>query len=136
MIPAAWENADDTYLNGDVLKENMTLFVCECNDRLTISPRIHYLYRKDSKQVHGIFESLFRADLKPCNVFRLNTEQNRGQNLMTPFLRFSTDGINNRLMEIHQKEFLIDGKEEWDDITIRDWAGNLVRLYIIQWADA
>lgn len=136
MIPAAWENADETYLNGDVLKENMTLFVCECNDRLTISPRIHYLYRKDSKQVHGIFESLFRADLKPCNVFRLNTEQNRGQNLMTPFLRFSTDGINNRLMEIHQKEFLIDGKEEWDDITIRDWAGNLVRLYMIQWADA
>lgn len=55
---------------------------------------------------------------------------------MTPFLRFSTDGINNRLMEIHQKEFLIDGKEEWDDITIRDWAGNLVRLYMIQWADA
>lgn len=136
MTPVTWENADHTYLNGDVLKENMRLFVCERSNRLTISPRIHYLYIKDNKQVCGIFEGLFRADLKPRNVFRLNTEQNRGQNLITPFLHFSTDGTNDHLMEIQQREFLIDGKEEWDAVIIRDWEGSPVRLYMIEWADA
>ena len=81
-------------------------------------------------------EGLFRADLKPRNVFRLNTEQNRGQNLITPFLHFSTDGTNDHLMEIQQREFLIDGKEEWDAVIIRDWEGSPVRLYMIEWADA
>ena len=136
MTPATWENADHTYLNGAFMEENMKLFVCERNDRLMVSPRIHYLYRKENITAKGIFESLFRGDLKPQNVFNLNTEQDRNRNLMTPFLRFSEDGISNRLMEIHQSEFLIDGKEEWDAVTIRDWDGNPVRLYMIQWTDS
>lgn len=135
MTPVTWENADHTYLNGDVLRENMKLFICERSDGLTISPRIHYLYMKDNKQAHGIFECLFRADLKPQNVFRLNTEKNREQNLITPFLHFSTDGMNDHLMETHQREFLIDGKEKWDAVTIIDWEGNPVRLYMVQWID-
>lgn len=136
MTPVTWENADHTYLNKNFSGENMKLFVCERNDRITVSPRIHYLYMKENKKVKGIFESLFREDLKPQNVFSVNTEQNRNQNLMTPFLHFSTDGINNQLMEIHHREFLVNGKEEWDAVTIRDWDENMVRLYMIQWADA
>lgn len=135
MTPVTWENADDAYFNGDFPAPNRNLFICERNGRIVVSPKIHYLYRNGNKQVHGIFESLFREDLRPNNVFSLNTEQNRNQNLMTPFLSFSADGINNQLMEINQGEFLIDGKEVWDTVSIRDWDGNTVRLYMIQWAD-
>lgn len=135
MTPVTWENVDHTYLNENFFRENMKLFVCERNDRITVSPRIHYLYLKNNKKVKGIFESLFRGDLKPQNVFNVNTEQNRNQNLLTPFLHFSWDGINDQLMEMHHRGFLINGKDEWDAVTIRDWDENMVKLYMIQWED-
>lgn len=135
MKPVTWENTDDAYFDGDFPAPNRNLFICERNERTVVSPKIHYLYRKGNKQVHGIFESLFREDLRPNNVFNLNTEENRVQNLMTPFLSFSLDDVNDHLMEIHKKEFLIDGKEVRDAVTVRDWDGSKVILYMIQWVD-
>lgn len=144
MIPATWKNVDYTYLNGDFLKNNKKLFVCDREGRITISPRIPYQAVKtvaDTDEtertvvVNGIFESFCLEDEAGTDVFNVNTEENREQNLISPELPFSSDGMNNSLLRIKRGDFLINGDEVCDIVTIRDWDGNMVKLYMIQWTD-
>lgn len=136
MAPTIWGNMADKYLKEDSKEMSRQIFVCERKGLTTVSLRVRYLYAKDDGSTENrVFESVFRKDLKPQYVLNVNTEQSKEQNVMTPSLQFSTDGKNNHVLEMHHKEFIIDGKEEWDVFTIRDWDGEDVNLYIIQWVD-
>lgn len=144
MIPATWENVDYTYLNGDFLKNNKKLFVCDREGRITISPRILYQAvktvvdadkTKRTVVVNNIFESFCMEDEVRTDVFNVNTEEKREQNLISPELPFSLDGMNNSWLRIKSRDFLINEDEMCDIVDIRDWDGNMVKVYMIKWMD-
>lgn len=83
------ENVDSVYLSGKFMGTSLKLFVCEREGQLTISPRIHYLSIKDGGDVEKqIFEHIFKRNMRPQEYFNVNTEENRGQNLITPSIFF------------------------------------------------
>lgn len=133
MTLAPWENVDAAYLNNDFIKQDIQLFVCQREEEVTVSPKIHYLFaRSDSKTEKQIFEFVLRQE-RMREFFRVNTDSDRSRNLIISRIDFTLDGRNNHILEIRDKELLIDRAENQEVLEIKDWDNKAVRLSMIDW---
>lgn len=109
------------------------MFVCQREEEVTVSPKIHYLFaRSDSKTEKQIFEFVLRQE-RMREFFRVNTDSDRSRNLIISRIDFTLDGRNNHILEIRDKELLIDRAENQEVLEIKDWDNKAVRLSMIDW---
>jgi hypothetical protein len=134
---AVWENTDNEYLNGDFREMNLKLFLLKKQDDEInrLSPKIPFLSIQDNgDKKEYIFEYIFQRDMRPRELFRVNSTETNRENVLMPIIKISADGENNDLLEINENQFLVNDQEK-DSINLMEKDGSQTEISVIDWKD-